>query len=122
MFDFSQKPLVNLSPEQKEALEAIQTIAAQNELCYVPERGDITFLNNHAVLHARTAYTDDETHARRLLRIWLKNAALAWDLPEPLQEGNRRIYANETILESWALEYVPKIPLPWNDVWGDTSH
>ena len=35
--------------------------------------GDIQWLSNHTVLHARTAYEDDPDPARRrhLLRLWL---------------------------------------------------
>jgi len=33
--------------------------------------GDMQLVNNHTVVHARTAYEDDPEHARHLLRLWL---------------------------------------------------
>lgn len=35
------------------------------------EAGDIQLISNHFTLHARTAYEDDPTHPRHLLRLWL---------------------------------------------------
>lgn len=35
------------------------------------EPGDIQFVSNHTVIHARTGYEDTETHKRHLLRLWL---------------------------------------------------
>ncbi|MGI9332912.1 MAG: TauD/TfdA family dioxygenase, partial [Gammaproteobacteria bacterium] len=34
-------------------------------------QGDIQFVNNFVVLHARTAYRDSPQHVRKLLRLWL---------------------------------------------------
>jgi hypothetical protein len=36
--------------------------------------GDMQFLNNHVILHSRTAYTDDPAHPRHLIRLWLNLA------------------------------------------------
>jgi len=64
-----------LTPDQQEALETIQTIASEKEvrLDMVLEQGDIQFIHNHQILHARTEYEDYEDPAlkRHLLRLWL---------------------------------------------------
>jgi hypothetical protein len=53
-------------------------------------RGDLQFVNNFLVLHARTSYTDSVKHRRRLLRLWLDDensqrlgpGKMDWYLPE----------------------------------------
>jgi hypothetical protein len=60
---------------QREALEAVQEIANRPELVLSMDfqEGDIQLLNNHIMLHARTAYVDyDEPKRKRhLLRMWI---------------------------------------------------
>ena len=60
---------------QREALEKVQEIANRSELMLSMDfqEGDIQLLNNHTMLHARTAYVDyDEPgRQRHLLRMWL---------------------------------------------------
>lgn len=60
---------------QREALEAVQEIANRPELMLTMDfqEGDIQFINNHTMMHAREAYEDyDEPgHRRHLLRMWI---------------------------------------------------
>lgn len=64
-----------LSSAQLEALDLIESIA--NDPAFYLEMdfrpGDVQFLNNGRILHAREAYEDDDDPARRrhLLRLWL---------------------------------------------------
>jgi hypothetical protein len=64
-----------LTPEDIEALEMLGELAGDPELRldmnFMP--GDIQFLHNHTILHARSAYEDwPETERKRhLLRLWL---------------------------------------------------
>jgi hypothetical protein len=63
------------SEAERELLDLYEEIAASPEL-YLDmdlEPGDIQWLSNHVVLHARTAYDDDPDPARKrhLLRLWL---------------------------------------------------
>ena len=64
-----------LSGQEQEALDKISEIAARPDV-YLDmdfQPGDIQFLNNRVILHARTDYTDDPDPAlkRLLLRVWL---------------------------------------------------
>ena len=63
----------SLSDAQWEALDLLADLA--NELCLemTLEPGDMQFLNNHVIYHARTNYQDhDEPDRKRLLlRLWL---------------------------------------------------
>jgi len=64
-----------LAPEDIEALDMLAELAGDPELrldmTFMP--GDIQFLHNHTILHARTGYEDwPETERKRhLLRLWL---------------------------------------------------
>jgi hypothetical protein len=67
-----------LDAEERELLDVYETIAADPALYLDMElgAGDVQWLSNHVVLHARTAYEDDPDPARKrhLLRLWLSIA------------------------------------------------
>src|SRR5215471_9134480 len=64
-----------LAPEDIEALDMLAELAGDPELrldmTFMP--GDMQFLHNHTVLHARSAYEDwpEPERKRHLLRLWL---------------------------------------------------
>jgi hypothetical protein len=64
-----------LTPEDHEALDMLGELAADPELRldmnFTP--GDVQFLHNHTILHARSAYEDwpEAERKRHLLRLWL---------------------------------------------------
>ncbi len=64
-----------LTPEDIEALDMLAALAGDDELrldmTFMP--GDIQFLHNHTILHARTGYEDwlEPERKRHLLRLWL---------------------------------------------------
>lgn len=119
MMNFAREPLLGLegvtraaglpvlSPAQREALDLVERIATENQITLDAERGDMLFINNHAILHSREAFTPGAS--RYLVRAWLKNPALAWKLPRALQEGNSRIYDDNELGERWNIVDVPKI-------------
>ena len=64
-----------LTDIQREALDFVQDVANRPELrlrMHFAE-GDMQFINNHAILHAREAYEDfdDPEMKRHLLRMWI---------------------------------------------------
>ena len=64
-----------LNDAQREALDVFQEIANREELRLKMDfqPGDMQFINNHTVLHARQAYEDydDPARKRHLLRVWI---------------------------------------------------
>ncbi len=68
-----------LTAEDYEALDMLADLAADPELrldmTFMP--GDIQFLHNHTILHARSGYEDwpDVARKRHLLRLWLAPSA-----------------------------------------------
>jgi Taurine catabolism dioxygenase TauD, TfdA family len=62
-----------ITAQQLEALDLLAEVAEANCFRMRLAPGDMQFLNNHVVYHARDAFTDDPAagHTRRLLRLWL---------------------------------------------------
>ena len=74
-----------LSPAQLEAAEILEQTCKRLSLHMVLEVGDIQFLSNEHVFHARTEYTDHAPPAprRHLMRLWLAtpDSEGGWKLP-----------------------------------------
>jgi hypothetical protein len=64
-----------LSAEQTEALEMLEQLHGDPRYSLTMDLrpGDMQFLNNHVILHSRTAYQDhpDPDRRRHLIRLWL---------------------------------------------------
>jgi len=77
----------SLSTEKTRALDAFQQVARRLSLKMSLERGDIQFVNNHTVVHAREQFEDyAELDKRRyLIRLWL-SSPLGRTLPKFLAE------------------------------------
>lgn len=75
------------SAEQREAFDLLDEImndpGVHLSLDFSP--GDMQFVNNHALLHDRTAFVDDPEQPRHLLRLWLSLDG-ARELPEVFVE------------------------------------
>ena len=89
---FCEAEGVVLDEQERAALDFVKAVTAREELHVTMwlEKGDIQFVNNYLVLHARTAYRDAPDRRRKLLRLWLDDANSArlgpgkmdWYLPE----------------------------------------
>lgn len=65
-------PDARLTEKQWEALDMLAALAGEFCMEFTFQPGDIQFLNNHVIYHARTPYEDDDSDHRRLLhRLWL---------------------------------------------------
>lgn len=75
-----------LSAEQVHALETLENVCSRVKLHMILEVGDIQFVTNSHILHARTAYRDHSPDSgmprRHLMRLWLST---------PLSEGGWRL-------------------------------
>ena len=76
-----------LSEQQKEAMDVLEEICNRVKLHMILEVGDIQFLANSHILHARTAYRDHAPGSglprRHLMRLWLATPEdeAGWRLP-----------------------------------------
>lgn len=86
----------SLTPEQEEALAILQSAAEKHQIQLETQPGDIVFINNLGLLHAREAYSDSATSSRHLVRLWLRNTELGWAIP-------------------------PSMKMPWDAAFGDRA-
>ena len=77
---------VAFSDLEIEALEYLEAQLNRPELHYHTrlEKGDIQFMNNFTVLHARTEYVDHPDHPRHLLRLWLEDEDSRYNGPNKM--------------------------------------
>ncbi len=87
-----------LSEPQRAAMDAFDALIADRDLRVEMrlERGEMQFVNNYHVLHARRGYTDDPAEGR--VR-WLKRLWLATDVLGPEDRPDR--YQRTGAMEHW---------------------
>ncbi len=66
---------MELSAIEVDALDAIDAICARPEMqiSITIQKGEILFFSNFTALHSRTAFDDDATNKRHLVRVWLED-------------------------------------------------
>ncbi|KAL2268901.1 hypothetical protein VTJ83DRAFT_3747 [Remersonia thermophila] len=75
-------PVPALTRRQRMALEVLSELATKFRHRLDLQQGDMVFINNLALLHARDPYVDSETGpGRHVVRLWLRNPHLAWNIP-----------------------------------------
>jgi hypothetical protein len=103
---------------QLHALAAVETLAKRFATQLDRKKGDIQFINNLSVLHARAAYgAGKQRSSRHLLRMFLRDPELAWQKPaecrsnfdDPFMVGRRQ---NLPVVDSD----------PWRKISGRESH
>ncbi|PSN63809.1 Clavaminate synthase-like protein [Corynespora cassiicola Philippines] len=71
-----------LSKEQAHALNVVEGLAKRFSVKLDRQKGDIQFINNLSIMHARSAYgTSRQRSPRHLLRMFLRDPELEWDKP-----------------------------------------
>lgn len=81
-----------ITEAQAEALDALHYTAEKHALALQFKAGDIQFVNNLSVFHARLGFRDSATKKRHLVRLWLRDEENAWDTPEELKTRWARVY------------------------------
>lgn len=91
-----------LTDAQREAIDLFMSLAREFSIAIDFEPGDISFVMNHVIQHARTAYEDwpEPERRRHLLRLWLATDT------RPLQEDVARAIAGVMVEGT-----VPRAPL-----------
>lgn len=99
--------------KQADALDAVHFAAIKHTAKVAPKKGEMYFINNFSVLHARAAFKDDRTQddshprgrRRHLLRLWLRNPALGREFVEPtLKRRWQQVFNPESAMNGrWLL-------------------
>ncbi|KAF4612412.1 hypothetical protein D9613_004592 [Agrocybe pediades] len=100
------KDIPPITEAQAEALDALHFLAEKYSLGLNFQKGDIQYINNLSIFHARDGFRDNEKQQRHLLRLWQRNEDLAWTLPEPLQHLWKRTFNVTPEDQTFALDPV----------------
>jgi hypothetical protein len=93
-----------LTEAQAEALDAVHFIAKKHEIRTTVKKGDIRFINNMGILHCREAFENDDTFHRHLIRLWLNNEKMVWQLPPALRLAWARVFHDHERGSYWDIE------------------
>lgn len=75
-----------LSDLQADALDTLHFTAAKHAMVVPQLKGDMYFVNNLAILHAREAYADGPGgQGRHLMRLWLSDKRFGYHIPQGLR-------------------------------------
>ncbi|KAF8536098.1 hypothetical protein BDD12DRAFT_781852 [Trichophaea hybrida] len=83
-----------ITEAQAEALDALHFMSEENSISMDLQKGDIQYINNLSIFHARDAYIDSEENKRYLLRLWLRDQENGWMIPEKLRKGPGKTWDN----------------------------
>lgn len=120
-FSYSRRPLTGayfcphfpgvpaMTEVQAEALDMVHFIAKKHAIELKLKRGDLEIFNNHALMHARSSFIDDDSGKRHLIRLWLKSDDHAWTTPLALEESSFEIYGESEFRRNpvWDIERSP---------------
>ncbi|KAJ4397480.1 hypothetical protein N0V93_001709 [Gnomoniopsis smithogilvyi] len=94
-----------ITEAQAEALDALHFLGEKFCVNTHFAKGDMQFVNNLALFHARDGFLDGEGQRRHLLRFWLRDPEYGWETPEVIQWRWEQIYGGVTAeKEVFALE------------------
>ncbi|KAI1499550.1 hypothetical protein F5X99DRAFT_419801 [Biscogniauxia marginata] len=99
-----------LLPEQQAALGLLQQHALKHQVPLQTRPGDMVFLNNYALLHARDSYEDGAASSRHLVRMWLRNAELGWQIPSSMHIPWDAVFGERS--KKVRNRQYPVVPLP----------
>lgn len=88
-----------ITEAQAEALDALHFTADKHSAALDFQKGDIQYINNLSVFHARNGFIDEPGKERHLLRLWLRDLEFAWKTPQPLEGRWERVYGDLTAEE-----------------------
>ncbi|KAJ5806550.1 uncharacterized protein N7503_004152 [Penicillium pulvis] len=85
-----------ITEAQAEALDALHFLAEEHCAALDFQKGDVQYVNNLSIFHARNGFKDAPGKGRHLLRLWLRDPENAWQTPQPLQHRWDTVFKNVT--------------------------
>jgi hypothetical protein len=123
LFRFSRYPITGWQrkrnpnlPEptqvQREAADAIQFTAMKNQITLPVVRGDMLFVNDMALFHAREGFDDGSIPLKRhLIKMYLRDPDQGWNIPPSMEREWKMSYSpnqpDGTRQETWHILYEP---------------
>ncbi|KAF9698185.1 hypothetical protein EKO04_003841 [Ascochyta lentis] len=108
-----------VSGRQMHAMQVVQDLAKRFSTRLDREQGDIQFINNLSIMHAREAYqgTNGKASTRHLLRMFLRDPENAWNKPTRFRNNFEDPFTPGRPQE------IPIIDMdPWRAISGRESH
>ncbi|KAL2437195.1 Taurine hydroxylase-like protein SAT17 [Exophiala dermatitidis] len=90
------KDIPPITEAQAEALDALHFLGEKFNVGLDFRKGDIQYVNNLAVFHARDGFEDTAEQQRHLLRLWLRDPEYAWETPDALKPRWAQLYDGVT--------------------------
>lgn len=86
-----------VSSRRLEAMALVEEIALDNAFPLPCDHGDIAFINNLCLMHARTPFDLDADgaplpSARHVVKLMLRDPEMAWEVPHELDWQVERVY------------------------------
>ena len=85
-----------ITEAQAEALDTLHFLGEKFNVGLDFRQGDVQYVNNLAVFHARDGFTDTREQTRHLVRLWLRDPEEAWETPGELREKWDGLYKGVT--------------------------
>lgn len=83
------------TPAQLEALDAVQFTAASNCIALPMNKGDMVFLNDMTLMHAREPFEEAGSAKRHLLKMYLHDPKQNWEVaPSAVAQWNKMYGSN----------------------------
>lgn len=142
VFQFSRLPITGFrseganptlpppTPKRLEAMTLVEELAWRHCLALPGQPGDIAFINNLCLMHARSAFDLDVEgnplpSKRHLVKLMLRDPELTWNLPESLSWYSERTYGPNKDdggrTEKWQLSISSDESLPDGHVWAGSG-
>ncbi|KAL2681237.1 hypothetical protein Neosp_008845 [[Neocosmospora] mangrovei] len=81
-----------ITEAQAEALDTLHFLAEKHAVSLDFHKGDIQYVNNLSIFHARGGFKDSPEKQRHLVRLWLRDPEFAWKTPEALRRRWDNVY------------------------------
>lgn len=118
-FTFSRYPMTGYKKRQRnpslpppteaqlEALDTVQHLLEENSIALPWDKGDIVFINDMAIFHARTAFQEQEGSGRELVKFYLHDPKQQWPVASTAQENWNKLFVpkkqNNASRDEWNL-------------------
>ena len=94
-----------LTSAQANALDAVHACASKHALKIDIRPGDMVFVNNMALMHARANFHDSAHNSRHALRLWLRDIERGWPVPRGLMPEWERTFEDfDHISDHWSVD------------------
>ncbi|CAO1612576.1 unnamed protein product [Parajaminaea phylloscopi] len=85
-----------ITEAQAEALDTLHFLGEKFAASLDFQKGDVQYVNNLSLFHARDGFTDTPEQRRHLLRLWLRDPEYAYPTPACLQNRWAQLYEGVT--------------------------